>query len=146
MSVPVDYPVLVADAVLGSNVQLPAIDAAFAVITYPTRYSYVPQPLPFSPLPGAPIIVTTSPFQMTGGLYGIVYVVNLTIPGPASMLLPANPMIGIQMTVKDGKGDANTNTITISGGTIDGQANYPMNISGQSVTLLFADGLGWKII
>jgi hypothetical protein len=139
-----DYPVLVADSVLGKNITLSAIDAAFAVINFPTRYSYVPLPPPFSPLPGAPFTVFTSPFQMTGNFYGIVYVVKLTVAGPASMILPASPVAGLQMTIKDGKGDANTNNITISGGTIDGLSTYVMATSRQSVSVTY-DGTQWEL-
>jgi hypothetical protein len=65
-----------------------------------------------------------------------------------SVTLPVAPIVDTQTyIIKDQKGDAATNNITIapSSGQIDGSASYVMNVNKQSVSLVF-DGTNWSII
>lgn len=48
---------------------------------------------------------------------------RVSFAGAAAVTLPAGA-VGKQITVKDVSGDASSNPITVSGGTIDGEANY----------------------
>lgn len=56
------------------------------------------------------------------------------------------PAIGQTCIVKDGKGDANNNNITIGAGsyTIDGQSNYVLTQPYESVNLTFT-GSEWNV-
>lgn len=65
--------------------------------------------------------------------------------------LPSNFIVGKQYTIKDGKGDANTNNITVTvpstaaSGLIDGAGSYVMSVNYQSATFIH-NGLKWNIL
>jgi hypothetical protein len=60
--------------------------------------------------------------------------------------LPSSPVAGDTYTVKDGKGDAETNNITLTpaSGNIDGAASYVMNKPYQSISFFYS-GTEWCI-
>lgn len=60
--------------------------------------------------------------------------------------LPSSPATGQVHMIKDGKGDASTNplTLTPAAGNIDGAATMVMAVNYQSVTLIY-DGTEWGI-
>jgi hypothetical protein len=76
-----------------------------------------------------------------------VIVLKKTTGAATTVTLPASPVTGFELTIKDGKGDAGTNFITITpnAGTIDGAANIILSTNYASVSLLF-DGSNWAPI
>lgn len=73
------------------------------------------------------------------------YVLAVDVAGPASVVLPASPL-GTVFVIKDADGDAQLNPITITASTtIDGAANYVININYASITLVF-NGTEWNVI
>lgn len=83
-----------------------------------------------------------SNFNCTASTTAVV--VDRSTTGVAFIGLPSSPEAGRIITVKDGKGDAATNTITIVG-TIDGATNYNITTNYGKVTL-FYDGTKWLVI
>jgi len=74
-------------------------------------------------------------------------IVNKTSGAATAVNLPATPITGKKYIVKDGKGDAATNNITITpaAGTIDGAATYVMNTNYQVVSFVY-NGTQWNLI
>lgn len=77
---------------------------------------------------------------------GTIYL-NKTVGAATTVTMEASPATGATHTIKDGKGDAATNNITIQGaaGNIDGSATFIMNINRSSVTLQYT-GAEWSIL
>lgn len=75
-----------------------------------------------------------------------ILVVNKTIAASSAITLEASPVTGQCHTVKDGKGDANTNNITITpaAGNIDGAANFVMKQNYQSNQICY-NGSEWSV-
>jgi hypothetical protein len=73
-------------------------------------------------------------------------VINKTVGQATTVNLPSSPVAGDTYTVKDGKGDAETNNITLTpaSGTIDGAASYVMNKPYQSISFFYS-GTEWCI-
>lgn len=76
-----------------------------------------------------------------------IVVVNKTIGAASPVTLPSSPATHQYVVVKDGKGDANTNNITISGNgkTIDGGSTLIIGSPYGSNTLIY-NGTQWNII
>jgi hypothetical protein len=76
-----------------------------------------------------------------------VVVVNKTVGSATTVTLPAAPTTGEMLVVKDGKGDAGTNPITVGGNgkTLDGAASYTIDVNSGSVTLVY-NGTEWDIL
>lgn len=72
-----------------------------------------------------------------------IVVVKKTVGAASAVALPAG-VTGQQFTIKDGKGDAGANNITITpaAGTIDGAATLVMATNYQAVTLSY-NGSEW---
>ncbi len=79
-----------------------------------------------------------------GTLY---YFINAGNSTPKTVNLPASPTQSNLVTIKDKKGDAATNNITIQGNgkLIDGVSSILINKNNQSYTLKY-DGTDWNII
>lgn len=76
------------------------------------------------------------------------YVLLKKTTGAATQVtLPSAPATGKIITIKDAKGDAATNNITIvaAAGTIDGAANVVINNNYESIALLY-NGTEWNLI
>lgn len=74
--------------------------------------------------------------------------INKTSGSATAVTLPASPITDTQLyIVKDQKGDAATNNITLtpSSGQIDGSSSFVMNVNKQSVSLNF-DGTNWSVV
>lgn len=74
--------------------------------------------------------------------------INKTTGAATQVTLPSAPATGRILTVKDAKGDASTNNITIvPSGTdrIDGAASLVLNINYSSVDLIYS-GSSWAIV
>jgi hypothetical protein len=76
-----------------------------------------------------------------------IIVVNKTSGAATTVNLNATPTTGQTYIIKDGKGDANTNNITItpSSGTIDGASTFVMNTNYSAQKIVY-NGTEWSII
>ena len=90
-------------------------------------------------------IVTTTPYNATDTDSALF--INLTIPGPSLIILPSVPEIGRLIIVKDMRGDASINNITVSAGTntIDNFNRVVLIHNRQSYTFLW-NGTEWNIV
>lgn len=91
----------------------------------------------------SPTIATmTSGSSMT--MATTTLLINKTIGSATSITLPASPVTAIPYNIKDAKGDAATNNITIipQSGTIDGISSFVIAINKESVSLM-SDGTNW---
>lgn len=75
-------------------------------------------------------------------------IINKSSPSSTEINLPLSPYFGQEVLVKDGKGDANTNKITVvppSGQTIDGFPQIILSQNYQSFHFLW-NGTNWNVI
>ncbi len=91
-------------------------------------------------------------------LNAVIYTGNVTInsnddviiirraTGAATAVTLPTCTAGRRLVVKDGKGDAATNNITISGGTIDGAASHTINSNYGKTTLVCDSSGSWNNI
>jgi hypothetical protein len=91
--------------------------------------------------------IVTVAGAITGLSTDNVIMVNKTVGAPTALALPASPTLGCEIIVKDAKGDAFTNNITISPavGTIDGLASFILTQNYQSFTFIY-NGTEWNVI
>ena len=76
-----------------------------------------------------------------------VVLVNKSTGSATAISLPGTPILGLAYNIKDGRGDANANPISISdpgGKTIDGAANLVVNQNRGAETLRWT-GVEWSI-
>jgi hypothetical protein len=85
------------------------------------------------------IRVVTASGAVTVATTDDIVVVNKTTGAATTANLPASPATGVQFCIKDGKGDANTNNITITpaAGNIDGSANDVINTAYGAACLVY---------
>jgi len=90
--------------------------------------------------------VFTSSGSITAG-FETVLVVKKGTGAATAVTLPSSPITGLVYIVKDGKGDANTNNITVSpaSGTIDGAASKVIN-TAYGVLRVVYNGSEWSTI
>lgn len=90
-------------------------------------------------------VATTSPVTVASATDTVV-VTDLSVAGAVAVNLPAG-VTGQCFFVADGKGDANTNNITITpaAGTINGAATYVINKARAGV-LLGYNGTSWTVL
>lgn len=76
-----------------------------------------------------------------------IVVVNKASGASTVVNLPGSPTKGDNYIIKDGKGDANTNNLTVTpaSGNIDGTGTYVMNTNYQSATVVY-NGTQWNLI
>lgn len=76
-----------------------------------------------------------------------VVVVNKSVAAATQVNLPASPATGRLLIVKDGKGDANSNNITVSGNgkNIDGAASVTIN-TNYGVSRVVYNGTQYNVI
>lgn len=70
-----------------------------------------------------------------------------SVPAAVQITLPANPVLGRFVTIKDSLGVCNTTPFTIAtsdGSLIDGAATYFMGVRFQAFSFVF-DGVGWGV-
>lgn len=91
------------------------------------------------------VLTAGSTDAMTAG--DEVLVVKKTVGGATAVTLPASPATGRIVTIVDGKGDANTNNITVSpaSGTINGAATKVINSSYGVLKFLY-NGTEWNLL
>lgn len=100
-----------------------------------------------SPYQIAPVRTITAGSVVTVLSSDLVLCIDKASGSPTTVNLPATPLSGQTFTVKDCKGDAFTNNITINPqvGTIDGASSYVMLLNYQSTTVVY-NGASWSII
>jgi hypothetical protein len=76
-----------------------------------------------------------------------IIIVNKTTGAATTVNLPGSPTTGLTYVIKDGKGDANTNNITITpaAGNIDGSGTFVMTTNYASKTIVY-NGTQWNIV
>jgi hypothetical protein len=87
---------------------------------------------------------TTTP--ITAALTDSIVISNMAAASAVAVTLPTTPTTGLELTIKDGKGDAGANNITISpagGGTIDGAGTKVINTNWGAVTLIHGGSDQW---
>ncbi len=91
--------------------------------------------------------VVTASGAITALSSDCVIIVNKTTGAASAITLLASPTTGQMVTIKDGKGDAATNNITITpaSGTIDGSSTAVLNTNFASATLIYS-GAFWSIV
>ena len=92
-------------------------------------------------------VVTSGATYAISGTADQIIIVNKTSGSATEVTLPSSPTAGMMYIIKDGKGDAATNNITITpaAGTIDGGANLIINGNYASVNLVY-NGTEWNIV
>lgn len=95
--------------------------------------------------PSGAVVTTGATAAFTGGQ--TVLVVRKGTGSATAITLPAAPVNWVPYQVKDGKGDAATNNITVSpaSGTVDGAASAVLNINFQGLTFVY-DGTSWNLV
>lgn len=91
-------------------------------------------------------VALTTPVTVVAGTDYIV-VSNLTTPGAVAVNLPATPATGLTYVIKDGKGDAAANNITITpaAGNIDGAGTLVIAANYGRAVLVY-NGTEWNVI
>lgn len=76
-----------------------------------------------------------------------IIVVNKGTGAATAVNLPSSPYVGLTFVIKDGKGDAGTNNITITpaSGNIDGAATFVMSKNYQAAIVVY-NGTEWNQI
>lgn len=94
--------------------------------------------------PTITVVTSGSSYTILSTDYAVV--VTKTSGSATGLSLPAGSL-GKSFVIKDGKGDAGTNNITISpaSGTIDGQSTFVIRSNYDSVTLVY-NGTEWNVI
>lgn len=97
--------------------------------------------------PVTPLVLTSNPGTPIPNTHGLLVVVNKSSGSATPIALSASPPAGTVLQIKDGKGDAATNPITITpaSGTIDGQATWVIGANRTSVELKY-NGTEWSVV
>lgn len=90
------------------------------------------------------VLTSAGPYVVVSTDHYIV--VNQTVGAPMAITIPSPGNAGRSLKIKDGKGDANTNNITITPatGTIDGAASFVMTANYESIELV-DNGTEWSV-
>jgi hypothetical protein len=89
---------------------------------------------------------TSSPYQMATADRAVV--VNKTTGAATKLLLPTTPQLWVAYKIKDGKGDAATNNITVAfagSGTIDGETTFLMNAPSDGFSFYASSPTTWWV-
>lgn len=91
--------------------------------------------------------VITAAGTITAATSDDVIIINKTVGAATSVNLFATPTTGQRLTIKDGKGDALTNNITITpaAGTIDGAGTKVLIANYQSADIIY-NGTEWNVV
>lgn len=91
--------------------------------------------------------VVTAAGAVTVALSDYLVVVNKSVGAATIVNLPATPVKGTQFRIKDGKGDANSNNITVTpaAGTIDGASTNVINTAYGKATYQYS-GSEWLTV
>lgn len=96
-------------------------------------------------------LMPTLTFWTKSGDYDVIdtdhtIIINKTVGQITSVWLEPIPVINTRLQIKDGRGDATTNPITIqgNGNTIDGSSTSVINTNYGSIALVF-NGTQWNV-
>lgn len=91
------------------------------------------------------VVTAAGPVTITSADEWVV--INKTVGAATTANLPGSPTQGDLYIIKDGKGDSETNNITLTpaAGTIDGQANFIMATNYMSISVAY-NGTEWNIL
>ena len=91
--------------------------------------------------------IVTVAGPVTGLVSDDLILINKTVGASTTVTLPSSPVTGQLIVVKDAKGDAFTNNITVnpSAGTIDGLSSFILTQNYQALTFIY-NGTEWNII
>ena len=92
-----------------------------------------------------PVRILSSGTRYSANANDHLIVVRKLSGSATSISLPLTPAVGSQVIVKDGKGDAASNNITITGGIIDGGVKYIITTNHGVARLIF-DGTEWVLL
>jgi len=95
-----------------------------------------------------PPVIVTSGSSYSAPNQNLRIVVAKPSGSPTTINLPSAPVPGQEIIVKDGKGDASLNKITVvppSGSVIDGFSTVKLRINWQSLSFMY-NGMDWNII
>jgi hypothetical protein len=87
--------------------------------------------------------VVTAAGNVTMLASDFLLVLNKTVGAATNVTLPTAPIIGQNVIIKDGKGDALTNNITVLG-AIDGGTSFVLTQAYQAIDLIYT-GTVWAI-
>lgn len=88
------------------------------------------------------LVTSGTAIQMTAGLL----ILRKSVGSAATVALPTNPLAFFQYVIKDGKGDASTNNITVTSPlNIDGASTYVINVNYSSNSFVF-DTVTWNAV
>lgn len=92
-------------------------------------------------------IITTSG-NVTATSSDRIILLNKTSGAATQVTLPSSPTAGTVITIKDMKGDAATNNITVvpASGTIDGVSSVVMSTNYASVDFVCISGTVWGVL
>lgn len=93
------------------------------------------------------IRVVVAAGTVTAATTDFAIVVNKTVGAATTVNLFATPATGTTLVIKDGKGDAASNNITITpaAGNIDGAATYVLSTNFGSIMCIY-NGAQWNLI
>jgi len=93
------------------------------------------------------VAVKTDSGGYTVGTTETVVVINKGTGASTTVTLPSSPNTDRLLIIKDGKGDANTNNITVSGNgkNIDGSSSNTINTSYGVLRIVY-NGTQWNVI
>lgn len=91
--------------------------------------------------------VVTAAGAVTVAKTDYIIIVNKSSGAATTVNLPSSPVTGQPFRIKDGKGDAATNNITITpaSGTIDGMSTYVLDINYGSIDVVY-NGTEWNAL
>ncbi len=91
--------------------------------------------------------VVTAAGAVTVTTADTLVVVNKTVGAATVVNLPASPVTGQTYTIKDGKGDAATNNITVTPavGNIDGAATFVISSNFGAIAVIY-NGTQWNVL
>lgn len=94
----------------------------------------------------AEVRVVTAAGAVTVTTADYIVCINKTTGAATTVNLPSSPSTGDQYVIKDCKGDAATNNITVTpaAGNIDGSSTYILSTARQSIGI-FYDGTQWEV-
>lgn len=92
--------------------------------------------------------ISTSQFVTSGDVYVLptdTYIyVNKTVGSPTNVYLPSSPLTNNPLVIKDGKGDASVNNITVIG-TVDGTVNPIIGADYADVGIIYSGARWYQI-
>ena len=101
--------------------------------------------IPGAVAPTVTVVTAAGPYNVTGS--DEIIIINQTVGAAITVNLPAIGTTGRELIIKDGKGDAGTNNITIDGNgaeTIDGLTTQVLNGDYWSLSLV-DNGTEWSV-